>query len=161
MSEDLSKKFSIILFSGDFDKSLAALTLANGAAGQGMEVSIFFTFWGLNLIRRRRIYGDYWLANLFKRLMPLGPDKVGLSRLNFCGCGSRLLKKLIRHQDGQTTRDLLQLAMERKVSFVACEASLKLLNLKREELIDYPRLEVGGVDAFLRTALESKLVFFI
>ncbi|HEX7713490.1 MAG TPA: DsrE/DsrF/DrsH-like family protein [Bacillota bacterium] len=154
-------KFSMILFSGDFDKAMAAFTLANGAAGRGMEVTVFFTFWGINLLRRRFLSGDNLLENLFKRLMPLGIERIGLSKMNFCGIGPRLMKKLIRDKDGQTARDLFQMAMERKVRFIACEASLKLLGIRREELIEYDRLEVAGVDTFIQNAMESKISLFV
>ncbi len=155
------EKFSLILFSGDFDKAMAALTLANGAAGNGMEVSIFFTFWGMNLLRQKVIHRKLFLENLFKWMMPVGVNKIGLSKMNFCGFGPWLMKKLIRQKDGQTASDLLDLAMERKVRFIACEASLKLLGITKDELISYNHLEIAGVDTFLKTAIESKVSMFI
>lgn len=94
-------------------------------------------------------------------MMPLGADKIGLSKFNFCGVGPWLLKKLIRHKDGQTTQDLLKMAIERKVRFIVCEASLKLLGITKEELLKYEHLQVAGVDSFLKTALESKIAMFI
>ena len=156
-----SEQMSLILFSGDFDKAMAALTIANGAAGNGMPVNIFFTFWGISLLRRKNTDGGLLLEKLFKRIMPLGAAKIGLSKYNFGGAGPWLLKKLIRHKNGQTAADLLKMAMERQVRFIACEASLKLLGVKKEELLDYEHLEVAGVDTFLQTALESEIVMFI
>lgn len=158
---DEKAKFSMILFSGDFDKTMAALTLANGAAGQDMEVTIFFTFWGMNLLRRKTLRTNRPLENLFKTLMPVGIEKIGLSKMNFCGIGPFLMKKLIRQKDGQTASDLFRMAMERQIRFVACEASLKLLGIKPEELIEYEFLEIAGVDQFLRNANESKISMFI
>lgn len=154
-------KLSMILFSGDFDKTMAALTLANGAAGQDMEVSIFFTFWGMNLLRRKKIKTNRFLENMFKTLMPLGVDRIGLSKMNFCGIGPFLMKKLIRQKNGQTASDLFKMAMERKIHFIACEASLKLLGIKPEELIEYEHLEIAGVDQFLHNAKDSKISMFI
>lgn len=161
MPQSQPEQMSLILFSGDFDKAMAALTLANGAAGNGMRVSIFFTFWGISLLRQKNLESGMFLEKLFKTMMPLGADKIGLSKFNFCGVGPWLLKKLIRHKDGQTTQDLLKLAIERKVRFVACEASLKLLGITREELIKYEHLQVAGVDSFLQNALQSKIALFI
>ncbi len=155
------EQMSLILFSGDFDKAMAALTLANGAAGNGMQVNIFFTFWGISLLRQKNSGSELFLEKLFKTMMPIGADKIGLSKFNFCGIGPWLLKKLIRHKDGQTTQDLFKMAMERKIHFVACEASLKLLGISKEELIKYEHLEVAGVDSFLQSALESKIAMFI
>jgi peroxiredoxin family protein len=161
MIQSKPEQMSLILFSGDFDKAMAALTLANGAAGNGMKVNIFFTFWGISLLRRENQPSGLFLEKLFKSMMPLGADKIGLSKFNFCGVGPWLLKKLIRQKDGQTTQDLLKMAIERKVRFVACEASLKLLGINKEELINYEHLEVAGVDSFLNNALESKIAMFI
>lgn len=161
MSQEKPEQMSLILFSGDFDKAMAALTLANGAAGNGMKVSIFFTFWGISLLRQNNQRSGLFLEKLFKTMMPLGAEKIGLSKFNFCGIGPWLLKKLIRQKDGQTTQDLLKMATERKIYFVACEASLKLLGIAEEELINYEHLQVAGVDTFLRNALESRIAMFI
>ena len=161
MSPEKRDKFSLILFSGDFDKAMAALTLANGAAGNGMEVTIFFTFWGMNLLRKKIIYRKSPLENLFKMMMPLGVDEIGLSKMNFLGIGPWMMKKLIRGKEGQTARDLFKMAMDRQIRFIACEASLKLLGLSKTELIDYQHLEVAGVDVFLQNALQSKISMFI
>jgi len=154
-------KFSMIIFSGDFDKAMAALTLANGAAGNGMEVKIFFTFWGINLLRRKIIYSNQPLENLFKLMMPISPERIGLSKMNFLGIGPWLMKKLIRQKDGQTAMDLFQMAQERNVQFIACEASLKLLGIQPEELIEYHNLEIAGVDKFLENATQSQISLFI
>ncbi len=155
------QKFSLILFSGDFDKTMAALTLANGAAGNGMDVTIFFTFWGMSLLRKKFIHSKRPLENMFKRMMPVGVSRIGLSKMNFLGMGPWLMKRLIRQKKGQTAQDLFQLAMERKIRFIACEASLQLLGISKAELIDYDRLEIAGVDAFLSNALQSKVSLFI
>lgn len=161
MPQTKSDQMSLILFSGDFDKAMAALTLANGAAGNGMRVNIFFTFWGISLLRQKNFGSERFLEKLFKTMMPIGAEKIGLSKFNFCGIGPWLMKKLIRQKDGQTAHDLLKMAVERQVHFVACEASLKLLGIKKEELISYEHLEVAGVDSFLQTALESRIAMFI
>lgn len=161
MTQPKPEQMSLILFSGDFDKAMAALTLANGAAGRGMQVNIFFTFWGISLLRQKNLDSEFFLEKLFKTMMPIGPEKIGLSKFNFCGIGPWLLKKLIRQKNGQTTQDLFKMAIDRKIHFIACEASLKLLGIKKEELIKYEHLEVAGVDTFLQSALESKIAMFI
>ena len=159
--ENSPSKFCLIMFSGDFDKAMAALTMANGAAGNGMEVSLFFTFWGINLLRKKFLPGKLFLENLFKRMMPVGVSRIGLSKMNFCGAGPWLMKRLIRQKDGQTASDLFKMAMDRKIRFIACEASLKLLGISKAELIDYPLLEIAGVDAFLAAAMQSKVTMFV
>lgn len=160
MSEEHSK-LTLILFSGDFDKSMAALTMANAAAGNGMEVKIFFTFWGLNLLRRQKRHSQNTLQNLFKWMMPVGPSHLGLSKMNFLGIGPWLMKKLIRQKSGQTVADLFKMARDRHVHFIACEASLKLLGIEPDELIEYQHLEIASVDTFLENAVQSKVAMFI
>ncbi|HOP74575.1 MAG TPA: DsrE/DsrF/DrsH-like family protein [Bacillota bacterium] len=157
----MSDKFTLILFSGDYDKAMAAFTLANGAAGNHMDVTIFFTFWGVSLLRSRNQPRPNFLENLFKSMMPSGTRELGLSKMNFGGLGPKLMRKLITQKKGQTLDDLLAMAKERKIRFVACEASLKLLGIEPSELIDYEHLEVAGVDCFLNNAIESKVALFI
>lgn len=158
---DKTDSVSIILFSGDLDKAMAALTIANGAAGGGMPVTVFFTFWGLSLLRRTKGRGHSFLEILFKKMMPAGADHVGLSRFNFCGIGARLLRTMLRQKDAMTPESLLKMAMDRHVHFIACEASLKILGITKEELIPYDHLTVAGVDSFLQTAKQSQIQLFI
>lgn len=160
-SKTSNQKFCLIFFSGDFDKAMAALTMANGAAGNGLEVTLFFTFWGINLLRKKYLPGQYRLENLFKRMMPIGASRIGLSKMNFGGIGPWLMKRLIRQKGGQTASDLFTMAMDRKIRFIACEASLKLLGISKAELIDYDHLEIADVDAFLTNALQSKITLFV
>lgn len=152
---------SLIVFSGEYDRAMAALTIANGAAGEGGRVSVFFTFWGLNLLRRRRLPGGNMLQKAFKRLMPAGADQLPISHCNFLGAGPRLLRRLIRSQDGQTLRDLLDMAVERGVDLVACEASLKMLGLTRRELLATDALRIGDIHDFLAAAREAEICLFI
>lgn len=152
---------SIILFSGDLDKAMAAFTIANGAAGSGMPVSMFFTFWGLSLLRQEKGDGHSFLENLFKKMMPAGADNVGLSRFNFGGMGAKMLRKMLHQKESFTPEALLKMAMDRGVAFTVCEASMKILGITREELIPYERLSISGVDSFLQSALESKIHLFI
>src|SRR5690606_30563202 len=144
MSALEEKQFSIILFSGDMDKAMAAFTLACAAAGRGYQVHMFFTFWGAALLRRRRNGGNSLLERVFKALLPAGPAKPRLSRMNFAGLGSLLFRRLLAERQAQTLADLMALAMERGVNFIACEASLKILGLRTEELIAYERLRTGN-----------------
>ncbi|MGQ9779547.1 MAG: DsrE/DsrF/DrsH-like family protein [Bacillota bacterium] len=152
---------SLILFSGDYDRAMAAFTIANGAAGAGDKVTVFFTFWGVSLLRKRKSAGKGILQTAFKKLMPCGPAELPLSRFNFAGLGPSLLRRLIRREKGQTLEDLLALAGQRGVEFVVCQASLALLGLTPQELVAFPRLRVGDVHDFLRTAKGSEVCLFI
>ena len=91
----------------------------------------------------------------------MGVNKIGLSKMNFLGLGPRMMKKLIHQKNGQTAADLLDMAMKRNVRFIACEASLKLLGISKEELISYQYLEIAGVEAFLKNAVQSKIAMFV
>ena len=152
---------SLIIFSGDYDRSMAAFTIANGAAAEGRKVTMFFTFWGLGLLRRTSKPGPSLLRNVFKRLLPLGPNKLRLSRLNFAGLGPMLLRRLIHQQDGQTLADLVQMALDRGVEMVACAASLKLLGISREELLASERVRIGDVHDLLAAADKAGTCLFI
>lgn len=152
---------SLILFSGDYDRAMSALTIATGAAGEGDKVTVFFTFWGISLIRKKKAAGPSFLQTVFKRLMPAGANRLGLSRLNFAGLGPVLLRRLIRQENGQTLNDLLDMAVERGIDLVACQASLELLGLSRRELLDTDRLRIGNVHEFLAIARESEVCLFV
>lgn len=158
MSQD---RATIILFSGDMDKAMAAFTIAAGAAGLDMDVHMFFTFWGVSLLRRETGHGRLFLEKMFKLMMPVGPDRLGVSKMNFGGLGARLMRRLMKQKDSATPRQLMDLAMERGVEFIACEASLKILGITREELIDYPLLRIGGADAYLALAKDANVNLFI
>ncbi|NLY91199.1 MAG: hypothetical protein GX081_06280 [Firmicutes bacterium] len=151
----------IILFSGDLDKALSALALAWTAAGEGFTAHIFFTFWGLALLRAERGRDPNPLAHLFKLLLPVGPDRLGLSKMNFGGLGARLMNKLIRSRQTETVGQLLKMAMEREVHFIACRGTMEILGIKETELIKYEHLTVGEVTTFLTLAKEARIQLFI
>ena len=152
---------SLILFSGDYDRAMAAFTIANGAAGAGEKVTIFFTFWGVSLLRKRNTPGKDFLQTVFKSILPCGSLGLPLSRFNFAGFGPILLRRLIRRGKGQSLEELMGMAVERGVEFVACRASLDLLGLTRAELLATPQLRVGDVHDFLRAAKEAEVCLFI
>ncbi|MGE5550340.1 MAG: DsrE/DsrF/DrsH-like family protein [Bacteroidota bacterium] len=152
---------SLIVYSGDYDRAMASLTIANGALGEKAKVTIFFTFWGVSLLRVRNRPGKGLIQNAFKLLMPLGPDSLPLSRFNFLGLGPVLLRRLIRAQNGQTLRDLLDMALDRGVELIACEASLKLMGITRGELLPTERLRIGNVHDFLAAARDADLCLMI
>ncbi|HHT06588.1 MAG TPA: hypothetical protein GXZ97_10035 [Hydrogenispora sp.] len=151
----------IICFSGDLDKSLSALAMAWTAAGEGFTAHIFFTFWGLALLRKERGRAQNMLERLFKLLLPVGPDKLGLSKMNFGGLGAVFMNKLIRQRKTESVGELLEMAMERQVNFVACQGTLEMLGITESELIDYEHLSVGDVTTFLQLAREAAIQLFI
>jgi peroxiredoxin family protein len=145
-----NKKLSIISFSGDFDKLVAAFTLATGSAAVGYEVNIFFTFWGLNVIKKkrgRRFLGKGILARFFGFLMG-GPNNVPLSRLNFLGASPKIMTYLMRKRNVATLTDLVEAAKALNINLYACEMSMHILGITKDDFIPEIK-DVLGVAKFL------------
>ena len=144
------KKLSIISFSGDFDKLVAAFTLASGSAAIGYEVNIFFTFWGLNAIKKergRRAIGKGFLAKFFGFLQG-GRNNVPLSRLNFWGLSPKLMTYMMRKRNVATLDDLINASIALNVNLYACEMSGVILGLEKDTYIPEIK-EILGVAKFL------------
>ncbi|OQP05454.1 MULTISPECIES: DsrE/DsrF/DrsH-like family protein [Geobacillus] len=155
------KKTTIILFSGDYDKAMAAYIIANGAAAYDHDVTIFHTFWGLNALRKEAPVPVQKgvLEKMFAKMMPRGADRMGLSRMNFAGIGPKLIKKVIKKHNAMPLPQLIEMAKEQGVKLVACQMTVDLLGLKPEELID--GIEFAGVAAYLADASEGNVNLFI
>ncbi|NNU83427.1 hypothetical protein ETC05_06050 [Geobacillus sp. BMUD] len=155
------KKTTIILFSGDYDKAMAAYIIANGAAAYDHDVTIFHTFWGLNALRKEAPVPVQkgFLEKMFAKMMPRGADRMGLSRMNFAGIGPKLIKKVIKKHNAMSLPQLIEMAKEQGVKLVACQMTVDLLGLKPEELID--GIEFAGVAAYLADASEGNVNLFI
>lgn len=154
-------KTTIVLFSGDLDKAIAAFIIANGAAAYDHEVTIFFTFWGLNALRRDEPIktNKGLLEKAFGWMMPRGAKKLGLSKMNFGGLGPQMIKHVMKKHKALSLPELIELAKEQGVKLVACTMTMDLLGLKQEELID--GLEYAGVAAYLGDAANGKVNLFI
>jgi peroxiredoxin family protein len=154
------KKLSLIIFSGDFDRAVAAFTLATGAAAVNWEVNLFFTFWGLNLIKKNQGHapiGKGILARAFNLVLG-GRKNLPLSRLNLWGASPRLMTGMMRGRNVATLPELIAAAHELKVKFVACEMAMNILGLKRSDLIDEVQ-EVIGVPTFLSYSQDAQVLF--
>ncbi len=154
-------KKTLLCFSQDLDRALATFMVANGAASMGSEVTIFFTFWGLNLLRRRPApkTTKSLLDRMFGLMMPSGIDKLRLSRLNMFGLGTWLMKYVMRTKNVMTLDELVRTAQASGVKFVACSTTMDIMGFSKQELID--GVEIGGAATFLASATESNatLVF--
>ena len=158
---DTTKK-TIIVFSDDFDRAMAAFIIANGAAAMGDDVTMFFTFWGLDLIRKKdkvKVGGKSMLQSMFGKMMPRGPGKVKMSKMNFAGMGVPMMKKVVRAVGGMQLEELIAAAQEQGIKFVACTLSMDMLGFKKEELLD--GIEFAGVAAYLGEADEANVNLFI
>ena len=153
---------TIIVFSGDFDKVMAAFIIANGAAAMDDEVTMFFTFWGLNALRRTEkvaTTGKSPLQKAFAMMMPRGPERLRLSQMNFAGAGPKLMQRMMRQEKVMPLDDLIASAREQGVKMIACAMSMDIMGLKPEELID--GLEFAGVASYLGDADEANVNLFI
>jgi len=155
------QKSTIVLFSGDLDKAMAAFIIANGAAAYDHEVTIFFTFWGLNALRKDEaiVTKKGFLERMFGWMMPRGADKFGLSRMNFGGLGPKMIKHVIKKHNALSLPQLIDLAKEQGVKLVACTMTMDLLGLQKEELLD--GIEYVGVGAYLGDATSARVNLFI
>ena len=156
-------KLLLICFSGDLDKALASFIIATGAAAMGMDVVMFFTFWGTPLLRdkKKKVGGKDLMGKMFGAMLPKGMGSVKLSKMNMGGMGTAMMKSLMKKKNVASLEDMLELAAEMGVRIFICEMSMDLMGFKREEMIDYPDLTFCGVAKMLEEAQNSKVQFFI
>lgn len=152
---------TMVVFSGDLDKAIASLIIANGAASMGKKVTLFFTFWGLNILRRPEkvsVQKDF-ISRMFSGMMPRGTRKLGLSKMNMMGMGPKMIRMVMKRHGVDSVETLLKTAQENGVRLVACNMTMDLLGIHEEELID--GVELGGVASMLGAAEDSNMSLFI
>jgi peroxiredoxin family protein/TusA-related sulfurtransferase/rhodanese-related sulfurtransferase len=152
---------TIIVFSGDLDKVLASFIIANGAAAMGRPVTMFFTFWGLNVLRKAskvKVQKSF-IEAMFGGMMPRGAGKLKLSKMNMGGMGTAMMKMVMRQKNVDSLETLIQKAMKAGVKIVACTMSMDIMGIQEKELIE--GVELGGVGAYLGDAEESNVNLFI
>lgn len=161
----MSKK-TIIVFSGDYDKVMAAFIIANGAAAMDDDVTMFFTFWGLSALRKQpasapsaTAKAKTGLQKMFGFMLPKGPEAMGLSKMNFAGAGQKMMKQVMKGENVMTVSELLATAQEQGIQLIACTMSMDVMGIRKEELID--GIEYAGVATYLGEADESNVNLFI
>ena len=154
------KKLSIICFSGDFDKAVAAFTLASGSAAVNYEVNMFFTFWGLNLLKARkgRTFSGKGLAARAFGYLQGGLKNVPMSRLNFTGVSPKIMRRLMRKRNVATLEELIDASQALRIGFYACEMSMNILGLSKDDFDPYVQ-EVIGVSKFLEISEGGETLF--
>jgi NADPH-dependent 2,4-dienoyl-CoA reductase/sulfur reductase-like enzyme/peroxiredoxin family protein/rhodanese-related sulfurtransferase/TusA-related sulfurtransferase len=152
---------TIVVFSGDLDKAIAAFIIANGAAAMGRRVTLFFTFWGLNILRRReRISASKQLIDrMFGWMMPRGSKRLGLSKMNMVGFGPKIIRMVMKNKNIDSLEALINQARLAGVRLVACQMSMDVMGIKKEELIE--GTEIGGVASYLAAAEQGNVNLFI
>ncbi len=152
---------AIVVFSNDFDRAMAAFILANGLSAAGMNVSMFFTFWGLSVLRKNpapAVKKDF-VSRMFGFMLPKGPEKLALSKLNMMGMGSAMMKSVMKRKHVLSLPELIRSAREAGVRFVACDMAMDVMGITREELNDVD--EVAGVATFAELVKSSGTTLFI
>jgi peroxiredoxin family protein len=150
------------MFSGDYDKALTALILANTAREIELDVTMFFAFWGLMLLRdpeKMSLEDKTLFEKMFGIVTPKGPENLPLSKMNMAGIGERMLKKMMDDDNVPTLTDFLNGARKKGVRFCGCKLSIEFMGLKTEELL--PEVEVIEAKDYLKDALESDIQLFI
>jgi len=156
------EKLSLIVFSGSLDRLIAAFVLATGAAAMGMEVSMFFTFWGTAALRRERVRVEKTLLErMFGWMLPRGVKKLPLSQMNMGGGGPAMIRYVMKKNGVASVEEMIELSKELGVQLNVCSMSMELLGMKPDELIDYPGRSFCGVAKFLETAAPGKITMFL
>lgn len=152
---------TLILFSDDLDKALATFVLANGAAATGQKVTIFFTFWGLNVLKKvhkPHVKKDVF-GKMFGWMLPSSSLKLKLSQMNMLGIGSRMMRCLMKRKGVDSLESLRSQALEQGVEFIACQMSMDMMGIQREELLD--EITLGGVATYMERADHANVNLFI
>lgn len=152
---------NLIVFSGDLDKAIASFIIANAAAAMGRKVSMFFTFWGLNVLRKPEkvhVKKDF-MSTMFGYMMPRGSKKLPLSNMNMGGMGAKMIRRVMKNKNISSLEDLIKLAQSNGVELIACSMSMDVMGITKKELIKGVKL--GGAAAMIANAEESDMSLFI
>ena len=155
-------RVTIVLLSGNMDRAMAAFIIATGAAAMGMQVTVFFTFWGLNTIRRKgaATSAKDWLRRMFGLLNRGGADSLPLSRFHFWGLGTRMMQKVMKQNRMPGVPELMQTALDLGVRFIACTTTMGLMGITKDTLIDGID-QFAGVTTYLAEAKQGSVNLFI
>ncbi len=152
---------TMVVFSGDLDKAIASFIIANGAASMGKKVTMFFTFWGLNILRKpdKVKVQKGMMDSMFGMMMPRGSKRLKLSKMNMMGMGGKMIRKVMKDKNVSSLEELIKSAIDSGIEIVACQMSLDVMGLRKEELID--GVKIGGVGYYLGEAEDSNVNLFI
>jgi len=152
---------ALVVFSGDLDRVMAAFVIATGAAAAGLETSMFFTFWGLSVLKRKgaRAADKGFKQRMFGLMTPGGSEGLGTSKLNFFGMGAVMLRSMMKEQGISSLEELMAMARDLGVKTTACTMSMDAMGIAKEELVD--GLDFGGVAAFMADASRARVALFI
>jgi len=152
---------TMVIFSNDLDKAIASFIIANGAAAMGRKITMFFTFWGLNILRKSektKVRKDI-IGKMFGFMMPRGSKKLSLSKMNMGGMGARMIRFVMKKNNILSLEELMEQAQKSGIVMIACSMSMDIMGIKKEELMD--GIKIGGVASFLGATEESDMSLFI
>ncbi|WP_019553760.1 DsrE/DsrF/DrsH-like family protein [Propionispira raffinosivorans] len=152
---------TIVVFSGDMDKAIASFIIANGAATMDKKVTMFFTFWGLNILRKpENVYVEKsFIDKMFGWMMPQGSKNLQLSKMNMFGLGTKMMRQVMQNKNIDSLESLIKSAQDNGIEMIACQMSMDVMGIKQEELID--GVQIGGVGAYLSAAEDANVNLFI
>ncbi|MEK4029792.1 DsrE/DsrF/DrsH-like family protein [Pseudobacillus sp. FSL P4-0506] len=160
--EKTNKGATLVVFNQDLDKAIASFIIATGAAAMGKKVTMFFTFWGLNILRRDEEIpqdGKDFMEKMFTKMMPAGPKHLPISNMNMGGMGAKMIRQVMEKKNVDSLETLMENAMNMGVRIVACAMSMDVMGIRKEELID--GVEIGGVATYLGQAENANVNLFI
>lgn len=150
---------TIVVFSGDLDKAIAAFIIANGALAMGKKVTMFFTFWGLSILKRKNLEKKSWIEKMFAMMLPKNSNQLPISKMNFFGIGAKLIKCVMKQKNIMSLEELMKKAIESGVEITACTMSMDVMGITQEELID--GINYGGVGQYLGATEGANTNLFI
>jgi peroxiredoxin family protein len=152
---------TIVVFSGDLDKVLAAFVIATGAAAAGLETSMFFTFWGLSALKKKGAPEGpkNLMERMFALMTPGSTESLDTSKMSYFGLGALMLRKMMKDKEIASLEELVQVARELDVKFIACTMSMDAMGVSQQELVD--GLSYGGVATYMADAARSRVTLFI
>jgi peroxiredoxin family protein/TusA-related sulfurtransferase len=154
---------SILVLRNDFESLMASLLVANGAAAQGMDVNVYFSFWGVNFLRGERPRADApsgkvsWLQKMMKWMMPKGPRRQKMSKMHMAGAGKGMMEFFMKKNNVMTLPELLDSCVEQQVTFTVCTMSMGIMGVEKRDIMDLPNIEWGGVATFVETSKKASM----
>jgi peroxiredoxin family protein len=156
----VANRATILVFSGEMDKLFAAFTIATGAAAMGLEVTMYFTFWGLVALKRKTTYAGKPLSEkMIAAMLSNDASSVGTSKMNYLGAGAKFFRTVMKRKNVASVPELIEVAREMEIKLMACQLSMDVMGITEDELID--GVEFGGVAAYIGDASDSRLTLMV
>lgn len=150
---------TIVVFSGDLDKAIAAFIIANGALAMDKKVTMFFTFWGLSILKKENLGKKSFIEKMFAMMLPKNSEKLPVSKMNFLGIGAKLIRWTMKKKNIMSLEELMRKSIESGANITACTMSMEVMGITQKELID--GIGYGGVGQYLGATENSNTNLFI